>query len=233
MRRILIAVLTLAASCPAAHAQAVLDLTAGQPRARPAAPDRSPELFRFLGEPGQTVRVTIQGPGTLEAQLYEPEGGAVMRKASGTDKIVLEAILPLDGVYLASVVRADPAKPYNVTLTREAADPYFAHFVEGVGYSVLMPGAKEPTVGCWMEPGAKIRVNHPGGVVSVVTLGRGAKRYYQTAGATGSIRFESDTRFEGEDAITTYEGLPKGDEVESRSVLDHSGAWTYSSYLCR
>jgi len=233
MRRILTAMLSLAVFAPAAQAQAVLDLTPGQPRARPAAADRSPELFRFLGEPGQTVRVTIQGPGALEAQLYEPEGGAVMRKASGTDRVVLEAILPLDGMYLASVVRADPAKPYSVTLTREASDPYFAHFVEGVGYSVLMPGAKAPTVGCWAEPGAKIRVNHPGGVVSVVTLGRGAKRYYQTAGNTGSIRFESETRFEGEDAVTTYQGLPSGDQVDRQSVLEHAGTWTYSGYLCR
>jgi hypothetical protein len=232
MRRTLIAALALAVLAPAAQAQAVLDLTPGQTRARPAAADRSPELFRFLGEPGQAVRVTIQGPGPLEAQLYEPQGGP-MRQASGTDKVVLEAILPLDGAYLASVIRGDPSKPYSVTLSREASDPYFAHFVEGVGYSVLLPGAKEPTVGCWLEPGAKIRVNHPGGAVSVVTLGRGAKRYYQTAGNTGSIRFESETRFEGEDAVTTYQGVPSGDTVDRQSVLDRAGVWTYESYLCR
>jgi hypothetical protein len=173
MRHILTAALIATVLAPAAQAQAVLDLTVGQPRARPAAADRSPEVFRFLGEPGQTVRVTIQGSGPLDAQLYEPLG-APMRAVSGADKVVLEAILPLDGVYLASVVRGDPSKPYSVTLSRDAADPYFAHFVEGVGYSVLMPGAKAPTIGCWLEPGAKIRVNHPGGAVSVVTLGRGA-----------------------------------------------------------
>jgi hypothetical protein len=232
MRHTLIVALALAAFAPAAQAQAVLELAPGQTRARPAAADRAPELFRFLGEPGQTVRVTIQGPGPLAAQLYEPQG-APMRRVSGADKVVLEAILPLDGTYLVSVVRGDPSRPYGVTLNREASDAYFAHFVEGVGYSVLMPGAKAPTVGCWLEPGAKIRVNHPGGAVSVVTLGRGAKRYYQTAGNSGSIRFESETRFEGEDAVTTYQGLPNGDKVERQPVLERAGTWTYSSYLCR
>lgn len=233
MRRILTTALAFAVLAPAAQAQAVLDLTAGQARARPAAVDRSPELFRFLGEPGQTVRLTIQGPGALEAQLFEPEGGAVMRTAVGANKVVLEAILPLDGVYLASVVRADPSKPYSVALSKDTPDPYFAHFVEGVGYAVLMPGEKAPTVGCWMEPGAKTRVNHPGGAVSVVTLGRGSKRYYQTASDTGSIRFESETRFEGDDAITTYHGLQGGDQIERRAVLDRSGTWTYREYTCR
>jgi hypothetical protein len=232
MPRTLAAILAAFVLAPAAQAQAVLDLTPDQPRARPAAATRAPELFRFMGEPGQTVRVTIQGPGPLEAELYEPQG-APMRQVSGADKVVLEAILPLDGMYQASVVRGDPSKPYSVSLTREASDPHFALFVEGVGYAPLSPGPHEPSANCWIEPGAKFRVSRPNGATTVVTLGRGAKRYFRQTSPNGRVLdYESETRFEGDEAITNWRGTSRGDYEERTPLLGEFDPGTFGSYLC-
>jgi hypothetical protein len=215
-----------------AHAQTAIDLEPGQPRARPAAATRAPEFFRFLGEPGQTARIALTGSGPLEVQLYEPQGVS-MREAKGDGNVTLEAILPRDGVFLVSVVRADPSKPYSVTLTRDTPDPYFAYVAEGVGYSIVDPGETEPTTSCWLEPGAKMRGNLPGGSKNVITLGRGGRVYFQQTSPRGQVtNFEAEMRFEGDDVVLSYKGLSRGPLEERAPVLDPKGTWTYKSYLC-
>lgn len=224
-----IAVFALATS---AQAQPVVELLPGQSRARPAAASRAPEFFRFLGEPGQTVRIALSGAGPLEVQLFEP-GGIAMREATGNGKVTMEAILPRDGVFLVSVVRADPSKPYSVTLSRDAPDPYFAYVAEGVGYSIVDPDETEPMTTCWLEPGAKMKAILPGGFTSVTTLGRGNRVYFQRTAPGGRVTTsEAEIRFEGDDAVLAYKGLARGPVEERSPVLAPEGTWTYSSYFC-
>lgn len=234
MRKYLLAVAFAAfALASSVQAQTAIDLVPGQPRARPPAPSRTPEFFRFLGEPGQTARIALTGIGPLEVQLYEPQGVA-MREAKGDGKVTLEAILPRDGAFLVSVVRGHPSQPYSVTLTRDTPDPYFAYVAEGVGYSIVDPGETEATTTCWLEPGAKMSSTLPSGSTSVVTLGRGGRVYFQRTSPRGQVtNFEAEMRFEGDDVVLAYKGLKEGPVEERTPVLDHKGTWTYSSYLCR
>jgi hypothetical protein len=219
------------AFAPAANAQAVFDLTPGQTRARPAAASRQPEMFRFLGEPGQTVRITAVARGAIEGQLFEPQGSPML-DLKGEGEATLEAILPADGVFLFSVVRASPEHPYSVTLKVRTPDPYFAAFTEGVGYTLNLPGQPVPVVSCWLEPGRTFKVINVGVATTVVTLWPGSKRSFHQTGNGRSEDFESDTRFEGDDWVTTYRGLSQGEVIDRRLVLERQGVWTYSGYKC-
>ncbi len=223
--------LLLATAPVAGSAQAVTDIRIGQTLSKKVG--TKSDIYRFVGASGTTIKATLTAPGKAALILYTP-AGEEMLTAQGNGTVTLEAILPLNDVFLLAVLRKDGAQPYKLALPGVEADLHLAKFAAYVGYSInTEEGEKNSHIvtQCWMDPGVKLRITSPNSVQEIA-IGRNGKEYRSWRQADGqSGTTEKSVRFENSTMVST-----SSDGKESRRPLDQM--WklypnaNYKSYHC-
>jgi len=204
----------------------VTNVRIGKPLVRPAGKTGTRiELFAFIGEGGSVLQASAIGAGRYGMTLYTPEG-AEMLTATGQGSAHMDAVLPLDGIYLLAVARQDGAKPYKLSLSAEPSDAILWTQRSHAGYEVLDANGAVLFWTCWIDPGTVLQYQMANGTTMRLTLHRDGTGRWELP-ANGSYNFT--TRVEGSMAIRTAEL----GQVQTWRLDDPSDAFgAYRGYLC-
>lgn len=133
----------------------------GLPSTKPAA-----DLYFLVGEVGakETYTLTIKGAASLS--LFTPDGHEMVT-ASGSGKVVLDAVLNFTDVFVLSVSRVDSGQAY--TISRRTLAPTFAEAMTSSFAGYARSNDTTSSVRCWLKPGVQLRETTPT-YVRTVTL---------------------------------------------------------------
>lgn len=188
------------------------------------------ELYRIGGVAGTELTLTLTGAGSSGVILYTPEGEEMLA-AQGKDAVRLTAILPLDDVFLVSVIR-DQRTPYSLKVDGLEPDGHFADFAWGVGYANKNPNGVTRTQ-CWIDPGRKIRFTRSNGEVYFGTIGRGGKTYYDENRDGQSSKWEVVRTVEGDKVVTVRTDAGGGSRTTRRPIVERGKPNAgFVGYLC-
>jgi hypothetical protein len=204
-----------------------------------AGPAEKAALYQFIGVMGSEVTVSVKASGTAAVTLYAPTGEEMLTEI-GAGEVTLKAVLPLANVYIISVSRADPSKPFRLKLRATEPDLHQMHFAREAGYEVQFgKNFLDRRQSCWIVPGSKLRRVHPSKAIEEVSLGRNGAEFAIYRVGTGAnakvLTFDRQVRFEGETAIyTIHDGRNKPGTLRKELVLDPASArlGPYRSYMC-
>jgi hypothetical protein len=180
--------------------QTVKTIQAGQTVRGTAA--RGVDFYRIGGPAGTDLTFDLTGPGTSGLIFYTPEGEEMLT-ATGTGKVRLTVVLPLDEVFVLGVIRN--RKAYSLKVTGVEPDGHSSEFASNVGYRNTRSDGLEATQ-CWIDPGRRLKITRSNGEIVVATLGRGGKTYYEWTMGGRRREWEVVRTIEGDEVVsTTYQ----------------------------
>jgi hypothetical protein len=221
VRRLVAALLLIAAIPAQAQVRGVHEIAPDRPAAAPAGEAGATDVYTFVGQPGSQVSFTLKIKGDAEIALFGPHGEPMLNVA-GSGTVKLDAVLSWLDVHSVAVLRRDPSQPYTLAMTATEPTLAEARHALGMGYTLTTEGGT-PYSHCWLKPGVAAAYRGKDyRAESVLSADRESiilmMKYDDGRQAIRIVKYQID----GEEMINTTRRFGE-DTRESRNEFDLSG----------